>query len=337
MQDAIPLMRGVTAAAVAGILVVFTRQAAAQLPDSVVSARLDSSSICPSVTVAYHANSMSSDIRTSPLLLQAGPPRISVVVSLSELQRAKRGPFATFSVLAVTSGPQLFDNDSVLVVTADESIRLTMMTRHTNVSRPDGTNIESTFGQMPATDLQLLKNASRVAIEFSGKTYSLTLAEVQAVRAAIGEIGKPASNRDVATGCSGPRAKLAAPVAVMMPQMSLQRDTAGGLILVPIGPEGTHSGTQVDKPARVASDFPRPKYPPTLSKWGIEGTVTAEFTVLENGTADMDTFKVLKSSNEEFSTSVRDFVRSLRFIPAEKSGHAVRQVVQFPFAFKVNH
>jgi periplasmic protein TonB len=93
---------------------------------------------------------------------------------------------------------------------------------------------------------------------------------------------------------------------------------------------------QVEKPASAASGNPAPRYPEVLKASGVEGKVMAQFVVLETGRADMDTFKILSTDNELFSSAVRNVLPSMRFLPAEIGGKKVRQLVQLPFEFKIN-
>lgn len=98
----------------------------------------------------------------------------------------------------------------------------------------------------------------------------------------------------------------------------------------------TYFEFQVEKPAQAASGNPSPRYPEVLKSSGVEGKVMAQFVVLETGRADMDTFKILSSDNDLFSSSVRNVLPSMRFLPAEIGGRKVRQLVQLPFEFKIN-
>jgi TonB family protein len=50
----------------------------------------------------------------------------------------------------------------------------------------------------------------------------------------------------------------------------------------------------------------------------------------------MRTLKVLKSSDELFTTSVRNAIPTMRFSPAEVGGRKVRQLVQMPFQFSLS-
>jgi protein TonB len=56
-----------------------------------------------------------------------------------------------------------------------------------------------------------------------------------------------------------------------------------------------------------------------------------------SGRADMNTFKVLKSTNDLFSAAVRSALPRMKFFPAEVGGHKVRQLVQQPFTFNITH
>jgi periplasmic protein TonB len=69
---------------------------------------------------------------------------------------------------------------------------------------------------------------------------------------------------------------------------------------------------------------------------GITGAVMAQFVVDANGRAEVQTFKVLKSDHEELSEAVRRSLPDMRFTPAEKGGHKVKQLVQEPFTFTIS-
>ena len=68
----------------------------------------------------------------------------------------------------------------------------------------------------------------------------------------------------------------------------------------------------------------------------IEGQVLVQFVVDERGMAQMSTFKVLKSTDNELTTSVQRAVSSMTFYPAETQGRKVKQLVQQPFRFAPN-
>jgi protein TonB len=104
----------------------------------------------------------------------------------------------------------------------------------------------------------------------------------------------------------------------------------------PIGSDATtYYSYQVERPARLDSRSPTPPYPETLRGAGIEGEVDAQFVVDTNGRAESGSFKVVRSTNELFSASVRTTLPRMHFLPAEAGGHKVRQLVEQPFSFTI--
>jgi protein TonB len=93
------------------------------------------------------------------------------------------------------------------------------------------------------------------------------------------------------------------------------------------------SAKQVEKPALPRSGNPFPRYPSMLESSRVEGTVLAQFVVDTLGRADMSTFKILDSSNDLFSASLRSALVNWRFFPAEAGGRKVKQIVQLPLKF----
>lgn len=90
---------------------------------------------------------------------------------------------------------------------------------------------------------------------------------------------------------------------------------------------------QVEKQVQTAPGSPQPRYPDMLKSANVEGEVLAQFVVDTTGRAEMNTFKVLKSSHELFTQSVRNVLGNMRFYPAEIGGRKVKQMVQQPFTF----
>jgi len=84
-------------------------------------------------------------------------------------------------------------------------------------------------------------------------------------------------------------------------------------------------------------DNPKPQYPSMLESAGVEGEVLVQFVIDTTGRADMSTFKVLKSSNDLFTNSVRNVLPRMKFYPAETGGRKVKELVQFPFSFAKAH
>jgi periplasmic protein TonB len=97
----------------------------------------------------------------------------------------------------------------------------------------------------------------------------------------------------------------------------------------------TYFEFQVEKPAEMLQDSPKPKYPSVLESSGIAGEVQAQFVVRSDGKADMDQFKVLKSTNELFTQAVKSVLPRMRFSPAMIGGKPVNQLVQQSFQFAV--
>ncbi|MFL5568226.1 MAG: energy transducer TonB [Gemmatimonadaceae bacterium] len=97
----------------------------------------------------------------------------------------------------------------------------------------------------------------------------------------------------------------------------------------------TYFEFQVEKPAEMLQDSPKPKYPSVLESSGIAGEVQAQFVVARTGKADMDSFKVLKSTNELFTQAVKNVLPRMRFSPAMIGGKPVNQLVQQSFQFAV--
>jgi len=94
----------------------------------------------------------------------------------------------------------------------------------------------------------------------------------------------------------------------------------------------TYLEFQVETPAMVRRPV-SPVYPPALLRARTEGEVLVQFVVNESGVAEMGTFRVVRSTNVEFTEAVRTAIQSTRFTPAKLNGANVRQVVQQPFAF----
>jgi periplasmic protein TonB len=94
----------------------------------------------------------------------------------------------------------------------------------------------------------------------------------------------------------------------------------------------TYLDFQVEQAVRQKS-APTPVYPDRLRSARIEGHVLVQFVVDDHGRPDMATFKVLKSSDNELTESVKHAVSGMSFFPAESGGQKVKQLVQLPFTF----
>jgi len=101
------------------------------------------------------------------------------------------------------------------------------------------------------------------------------------------------------------------------------------------GSDQTYLDFQVEEVVRI-KDAVAPQYPGQLRAAGVDGQVLVQFVVDERGRAQMGTFKVLKSSANAFSESVKRAISETTFHPAEIQGRKVKQLVQQPFKFAVS-
>jgi periplasmic protein TonB len=111
--------------------------------------------------------------------------------------------------------------------------------------------------------------------------------------------------------------------------------TGNGVVGGIVNANQTYFEFQVEKPAEMLQDSPKPRYPSVLESSGIAGEVQAQFVVRSDGKADMDSFKVLKSTNELFTQAVKNVLPRMHFSPAMIGGKPVNQLVQQAFQFAV--
>jgi len=106
---------------------------------------------------------------------------------------------------------------------------------------------------------------------------------------------------------------------------------------VPNVPESFSStlfARDVTSEATPVPGSPKPQYPEGLAAEGIRANVSTMFVVSEKGQPDLETFRVLSTAtNERFVDAIRAALQRTRFVPAQKDGAAVRQVVQYTYDF----
>lgn len=105
---------------------------------------------------------------------------------------------------------------------------------------------------------------------------------------------------------------------------------------VPDVPEtftATSFARDVTTPATMIPGSPRPTYPGGPASRGERSLVSTMFVVSETGLPDMTTFRVLSTNDADFVLAVRDALHRTRFVPADKDGNAVAQVVQYTYDF----
>ncbi len=95
--------------------------------------------------------------------------------------------------------------------------------------------------------------------------------------------------------------------------------------------------TELDVDSAVTR-FPEsaaPVYPATLLAQNIEGHVYVRYVVDTTGFADTASFQVVTATHPEFGRAVREALPGMRFTPAIQRSKKVRQLVEQPFAFRI--
>ncbi len=92
---------------------------------------------------------------------------------------------------------------------------------------------------------------------------------------------------------------------------------------------------QVDSAAVRYEDGAAPAYPESMLRRRIEGVVIVQYVVDTMGYADTLTFRVVSSTHADFARAVRSTLPHMRFRPAMMANRLVPQLVQQPFAFKI--
>ena len=97
------------------------------------------------------------------------------------------------------------------------------------------------------------------------------------------------------------------------------------------------SADQVDRRATLdTTRLLQLSFPPPLFAAGVSGLVIAEFVVDTAGRVEDGTVGIVSSTAPLFTEAVRVALESASYVPALKSGHPVRQLVQQPFEFSVD-
>lgn len=120
---------------------------------------------------------------------------------------------------------------------------------------------------------------------------------------------------------------LATVLAVLSPGAGRAQDAPGDS-----ASSKTYYDFQVEIPVKPRTAV-KPTYPAKLRTTRREGEVLVQFIVDERGFADMSSFQVLRSTDNEFTESVRRAVRASSYHPAQVHGRKVKQMVQQPFMF----
>jgi len=104
---------------------------------------------------------------------------------------------------------------------------------------------------------------------------------------------------------------------------------------IPGPPDSVFSVLEVDTAVVRSASSAAPAYPLKLLTAHIMGSVSARYVVDTTGFADTASFEVMKSTNPEFTTAVREALPYMRFTPAKIGSVKVRQLVEQQFSFKI--
>lgn len=91
----------------------------------------------------------------------------------------------------------------------------------------------------------------------------------------------------------------------------------------------------VDSAVVRYEDGAAPAYPESMLRRRIEGSVIVQYVVDTLGHADTATFRVIAATHADFAQAVKSTLPRMRFRPAIMSNRLVPQLVQQPFAFKI--
>jgi hypothetical protein len=89
----------------------------------------------------------------------------------------------------------------------------------------------------------------------------------------------------------------------------------------------------VSSQAMPVPGSPTPGYPPALAARGARALVSTMFVVSEQGQPDLGTFRALNDADAQFLEAIRTSLGHTRFVPAQKEGKPVPQVVQTTYDF----
>jgi hypothetical protein len=93
---------------------------------------------------------------------------------------------------------------------------------------------------------------------------------------------------------------------------------------------------QVEQQARALANNPRPDYPGDLLATWVSGSVVLQFVIDTTGSVDKRSVLLVDYTSPEFATSCLQALYLMHYRPAELDHHKVRELVEQPFAFKMN-
>ena len=92
---------------------------------------------------------------------------------------------------------------------------------------------------------------------------------------------------------------------------------------------------QVDSAVVRYEDGAAPSYPESMLRRRIEGSVIVQYVVDTLGHADTTTFRIIAATHADFARAVKTTLPYMRFRPAIMANRLVPQLVQQPFAFRI--
>jgi TonB family protein len=92
---------------------------------------------------------------------------------------------------------------------------------------------------------------------------------------------------------------------------------------------------QVDSAVVRFENSAAPSYPESMLRRRIEGSVIVQYVVDTLGHADTLTFRVISATHADFARAVKNTLPYMRFRPAIMANRLVPQLVQQPFAFRI--
>lgn len=93
--------------------------------------------------------------------------------------------------------------------------------------------------------------------------------------------------------------------------------------------------SKVEKSAEPMPENPKPEYPRDMLRRNIETSFIVYFVVDTAGRVDKESIQVPPSVQEPFQSAVLRVMVKWHFLPAQRHGRRVRQLVEQPFSFRI--
>ena len=103
---------------------------------------------------------------------------------------------------------------------------------------------------------------------------------------------------------------------------------------IPTKTSKAYDENQVERTVQVTRAA-APRYPDALKSVGVEGVVSMRFIVSADGRVEPGSIDVISTPHRLFADAVRVALLNTRYRPAEAGGHAVRQLVEQSFTFRL--